>query len=578
MYSSTVIVVLLYCTTIVQLVATEKPNLVIIVADDMGWNDVGFHGSEIPTPNLDALAYNGIILNRHYALPSCTPSRSALLTGKYPYKLGMQEGPLPASTSVALDPKEIIMPQYFKELGYNTHLVGKWHLGYPTKAHLPTNRGFETFFGYLNGYLDYYDGTHFENGISGIDAWRNTTKAWQEFYDKYATTLISDEAVNVIDKHAASGKQNGLFMVVGSPATHRGNRDIHLEPPPFTFGERLNNITDRNRRVYADMMKGLDDCVGNITEALNRNKMINNSVIVFISDNGAATTDTQWHYENHGSNWPLKGEKMSLHEGGVRTVATIWSSEFTNLDLQVQNRLFHISDWFPTLFAAAGGDPNKLVDIDGINHWDSLKSGKNDSPRKELVVDIQGRRNVQAYIKGKWKLIRDYERNDSRADTDDYHGMNLRGKIEYNITEIFNSKVGLAIKRSDLNENTIERLRNEATIAECCTPEEKEKSQANDCHSKYCLYNIDVDPCECNDIAATNSVIVQQLASILEEQRKNLVEEGSFDLDSKGFPGESNYWEPWLDNEAAKGQEIAKPLMVSLTGLTLSLNLARNNN
>ncbi|KAK9512871.1 hypothetical protein O3M35_001191 [Rhynocoris fuscipes] len=376
---------------------------------------------------------------------------------------------------------------------------------------------------------------------------------------------MSDEAVSVIGRHAASGKQNGLFMVVGSPATHRGNRDIHLEPPPFTFGERLNNITDRNRRVYADMMKGLDDCVGNITEALNRNKMINNSVIVFISDNGASINDSQWHFENHGSNWPLKGEKMSLHEGGVRTVATIWSSEFTNLDLQVQNRLFHISDWFPTLFAAAGGDPNKLVDIDGINHWDSLKSGKNDSPRKELVVDIQAKKNIQAYIKGKWKLIRNYNTSIALSCADKYYGVNLRNSIEYNITEILNSKVEQSLKRNNLDSKKIERLRKEATIAECCIPEEKEKSQANDCHSKYCLYNIDVDPCECNDIAATNSVIVQELASILEEQRKLLVEKASYDLYPEGSPGESNYWEPWLDNEDNQSLESETILIIILS-------------
>ncbi|XP_073983477.1 arylsulfatase B-like isoform X2 [Rhodnius prolixus] len=474
----------------------------------------------------------------------------------------MQGPPLLASNPLGINLKNKLMPQYFKDLGYITHLVGKWHVGCHTSQYLPTNRGFDTFFGYQNGFLDYYDGTHSFKNLSGLDAWRNTTKGWKEFYGKYLTTLIAEEAVDVIRRHSATGRNNGLFLVVASPAPHKGNRKLNLEPPPITHGQRMSNISDTNRRIFADVMKALDDTLGEVTVALKEQGMINNSIIVFLSDNGAPTTDYLDHVDNSGSNWPLRGEKMSVHEGGVRTAAAVWASSF-NQSSKTYRGLFHITDWLPTLYSAAGGNLSDLIDIDGINQWFTSGIEENFEERKELLVDMEDVANIEAYIKGKWKLLKNYSPDMMEAFTDNYFGTNLRGSIEYNKTEIYFSKVAMSLPGSLLNDSTIERLRQDSTISQICDPQQQLESENTDCHTKYCLYNIEEDPCECYDLAADNVKIVQELVSILEHYRKQLVKQGNRYLDEKGFPGESNYWEPWIFN-ACSCYMISKLLLLAI--------------
>ncbi|XP_066901742.1 arylsulfatase B [Halyomorpha halys] len=370
----------------------ERPNIVMIVADDLGWNDVGFHSGDVNTPNIDAMAYHGVILTRHYAQPVCSPSRAALLTGDYPLRHGMQGTPCGSGVNDGLPTDVMIMPQYFSKLGYKTHLIGKWHLGYATQEHLPTRRGFDSFFGYLNGFLGYWDGTHFTNVTAGRDVRRNEEGAWRECYGHYLTDVLTKEAVDVIKEHQ---EPDGLLLILSHAAVHTTFMDIEREAP-----NGVQNITGRG--YLRAMVERLDWSVGEVVKAMNERGLLNNTILVFIADNGAPTNSSI--FTNHGSNWPLRGEKDSMHDGGVRTVAAVWSPLFQNLS-HVSDQYFHISDWLPTLYAAAGGNSDELESKDGINQWDSLRSSTQGA-RDTIIINIDEETNTEAVIKNNWKLVK----------------------------------------------------------------------------------------------------------------------------------------------------------------------------
>ncbi|KAL2724742.1 arylsulfatase B-like isoform X2 [Vespula maculifrons] len=229
----------------------QKPNIIVIIADDMGWNDVSFHGSnQIPTPNIDALAYNGVILNSHYVSPLCTPSRATLLTGKYPTRLGLQHSVLLHAEPRGLPLNETLLPQYLKKAGYVTHAVGKWHLGYYKKVYTPTYRGFDTFFGYYNGLQDYYTHNSADlsepNALEGFDMRRNLSIAWDTL-NKYSTDLFTEESVRLINSHDT---KDPMFLYLAHLAPHSGNSNDLLQAPDEEIA-KFGYINDPERRIYA---------------------------------------------------------------------------------------------------------------------------------------------------------------------------------------------------------------------------------------------------------------------------------------------------------------------------------------
>jgi arylsulfatase A-like enzyme len=217
-----VLLLLFVCAVENSLQQQIKRNVVVVMADDLGYNDVSFRGSdEIRTPNLDALAYNGVILNRFYTPPLCTPSRSSFMTGKYPYRLGMQHFVIVSDEPWAVGKEEKFMPEYFKEAGYSTAMVGKWHLGFYQQQFIPTKRGYDKFFGYLGPYIGYYDYSleMFNRNYSrGYDMRRNE-RIDKNFDPIYATDLFTRETVKVIEEH---DKKKPLFLVVNHLAPHAG--------------------------------------------------------------------------------------------------------------------------------------------------------------------------------------------------------------------------------------------------------------------------------------------------------------------------------------------------------------------
>ncbi|KAL6419854.1 hypothetical protein ACFW04_011151 [Cataglyphis niger] len=377
----------------------QPPNIIVIIADDLGWNDVSFHGAdEIPTPNIDALAYNGVILNRHYVLPICTPSRTAFLTGKYPIRTGMQGFPLRGAEPRGIPLNNILLPEYLRKIGYATHLVGKWHVGYYTRNYGPTRRGFDTFVGYYSGYIEYFNHSLYESEQLGYDLHRIVGDNHKiEYSYDYMTDLITDEAENIISSHNPS---KPLYLQLAHLAPHSSGVEDAMQVRNWTETNiTLGYIKDINRRKYASVVATLDESVGRVIDALKRTDMLKNSIIIFIADNGAQTEGLM---QNYGSNYPLRGLKFSLFEGSIRGTACIYSPLIDHLS-RVSTQLFHITDWLPTLYSAAGGNPNDLKQLDGIDQWSVIKNAR-DGKRKSILINIDEKINSEAALIGSYKL------------------------------------------------------------------------------------------------------------------------------------------------------------------------------
>lgn len=506
--------------------ASDRPNIVFILADDLGWNDVGFHGSsQIPTPNIDALAYSGIILNRYYVTPICTPSRSALMTGKHPIHTGMQHTVLYGAEPRGLPLKEKLLPEYLKGLGYTTRLVGKWHLGSWKLEYTPKWRGFDSHLGFWTGHHDYNDHTAVERPGWGLDMRRNTDLAY-DLHGKYSTDIFTKEAVRLINDHNVS---QPLFLYLAHAAVHSGNPYNPLPAPDETV-QKFDYIENYNRRRFAAVLSKLDDSVGQVVQALGNRNMLENTIIVFSTDNGGPAEGFNL---NAASNWPLRGVKNTLWEGGVRGVGLLWSTKLNNTK-RVSEQTMHISDWLPTLFCAAGGNVSKLGDIDGYDLWSTL-SNDEPSPRIDVLHNIDDLYGSAALTVGEWKIIKGTNYN---GIWDSWYGPDGR-QGKYDIDLIRKSPAGVSlskIKRSASRE-VIEDLREKAKF-DCAKNETKEII----CKPLVtpCLFNVREDPCEMKNLAAVYPEILQALVKVLQDYNATAVPPGNLPLDPRGDP---KFWE-----------------------------------
>ncbi|XP_043483338.1 arylsulfatase B-like [Leptopilina heterotoma] len=536
---------------------TKRPNIILILADDLGWNDVSFHGSnQIPTPNIDALAYNGLILNNHYVAPLCTPSRASLLTGKYPIHTGMQHSVLLEPEPRGLPLTEKLLPEYLREVGYKTHAVGKWHLGFYRKDYTPCYRGFDSHFGYWNGLQDYY--SHIVQSTlekyRGFDMRRNMSVAW-DTAGKYSTDLFTEEAIRQIDEH---NQRDPMFMYLAHLAPHTGNNDKLFQAPDEEIA-KFTYIQDPERRIYAAMVSKLDQSVGEVVAALKRRGMLDNSVIVFMSDNGAPTMGI---YGNRGSNHPLRGIKASPWEGAVRGSAAIWSPLIKN-PKRVANHLMHISDWLPTLYSAAGYDPKALGKIDGKNLWSTLVTEEN-NPRDEIIINIDEIDNYSAIRKGDFKYL-----NGSAKNGDSWYGDTGRPEKfptegvspKFNPEDVLQSKVGIAISQLNLSsiQGTDEKNPSHKmtlTSREILTLRRDAELICNlkqnitcDPLKAPCLFNIKKDPCERINLATTHPDILKSLESSILFYKKTMTPASNVPNDPKANPINWNgIWTTWNDS------------------------------
>lgn len=534
---------------------SDKPHIIVLVIDDLGWNDVGFHGSnEIPTPNIDALAYNGMILNRHYTQPTCTPSRAALMTGKYPIRLGMQGAPIGEGSPNALPLDEKLLPQHLKDLGYSTSLIGKWHLGYYKKECTPISRGFDTHFGYYNGWIRYNDSVVFttDGSVSGIDAWENNQHAGEKLRNKYNTDVFTDEAINIIKAHDT---EKPLFLDLSFTAVHAiGNSRLQVRD--FQQNEKqFGYIKDPDRRMFAGVLSAVDESVGKIIEALHEKSMLNNSIVLFIADNGGATEDSKGMFRNTASNWPLRGWKTSVAEGGVRGVATIWSTMIKKKNF-VSQKIFHLTDWLPTFYAAGGGNVSNLGQIDGINQWDHLTGKAAHSPRKEVLLNIDEVKGDEAIIVGNWKLVKilkattEFGGSTGREDEYNYNMSSVVATTTHQILNSYSNKTN-----EDTNKTTHQfwRIRNHAKIDKHCKNRINDTNNENGPHAKCfqegCLFRINEDHCEFKDLSKKRVEVVSKLRRKLVKYRKALVKQMTNIYDPNSDPKYfHNYWSPWISD------------------------------
>ncbi|XP_025417758.1 arylsulfatase B-like [Sipha flava] len=536
---------------------TSKPNIVFIMADDLGWNDLSFHGSdEIPTPNIDALAFNGVVLNNMYTQPVCTPSRVALMTGKYPIKLGMQGPPIYGAEPNGLSLSEKLLPEYFRELGYTTRAIGKWHLGYYRTAYTPTRRGFDSHFGYYTGYISYYDyilQDVYQNfgEFHGFDMRRNDTIAW-DVVGKYATDVFTDEAVRLIKTQPTD---KPLFMYLAHVAVHTGNRGKYLEAPQSEIN-KFSHILDPNRRTYAAMVSKLDESVGRVVQALDEQKMLHNTIIVFMSDNGSPSFDDSGRNfgsaagvtPNWGSNFPYRGIKNTLWEGGVKSPSLIWAPHFQE-NPRVSKQLMHITDWLPTLYSAAGGNPGFLPkDMDGTDQWTALTLNL-PSQRNFVLLNIDEKQRYAAIIKDSWKLIVGATANGS---LDGFYGA-TRPRTPYNVTAVMYSPAGRALARlsdalpyaSAAGARDLLAMRYESTVR-CGQSAGGPRARSPCPTGEACLFDLLADPCETVNVAKKYVAVSAQLYEALKYYRRLLVPQTNKPFDPNGNPARFNgTWTTW---------------------------------
>jgi arylsulfatase A-like enzyme len=372
--------------------AAKQPNIVHIVADDLGWKDVGFNGAtDIKTPNIDGLAAGGAKFTQFYVQPMCTPTRAALLTGRYPFRYGLQTIVIPGPAGYGLDTSEFLMPQCLKDAGYQTAIIGKWHLGHADTKYWPKQRGFDYQYGAMIGELDYF--THSDAGV--LDWFRNNKPVREK---GYTTQLIGTDAVKYINRQSAD-KPFYLYLTFNAPHTPY--------QAPKEYVDRYQNIEDPTRRTYAGMVTCLDDEIGRVIAALDKQGLRDNTLIIFHSDNGG-TKNAMFAGQMADlsktkipcDNGPYRDGKGSLFEGGTRVAACAnWPGK---IKAQTVDGIIHAVDLYPTLAALAGASTAKCKPLDGVNVWDTIAAGK-PSPRSEVIYNVEPFRG--AVRQGDWKLI-----------------------------------------------------------------------------------------------------------------------------------------------------------------------------
>ena len=396
----------------------SKPNILIILADDAGYSDFGFMGSdEIKTPNLDKLASDGVTFNNAYVSASvCSPSRAGLLTGMYQQRFG-HECNLDSDVNNSFDPNQITIAEALKTKGYRTGLIGKWHLGDKKQNH-PLNNGFDYFWGFISGARNYFYNPSEEsrNSIRNVVENNSPTK-----FDGYLTDVLGDKAVDFIEKNHQSNSPFFLFLSFNAPHT-----------PMQAKKEVLEKFKDNPRKVYASMMWSMDEAIGSVINELKENGQYNNTIIYFLSDNGATSS------KSSSSPFPFKGWKGNQYEGGIKTPMIMTWKNKIKPNTQF-NGFISSLDIFKTSLEVSNVDKSSMKNADGKNIMISLN---NKTIENE---DLFWRKDKMATVRsGNYKLIR----------------LNDTSTVLYNIKKNYYEDLDLKTKESNIHDSLFKKLSN----------------------------------------------------------------------------------------------------------------------
>ncbi|KAL7560174.1 hypothetical protein ACA910_016603 [Epithemia clementina (nom. ined.)] len=489
----------------------KKPHILIIIVDDLGSHDLGIHGTGIHTPNSNDLAYNGVYLDNYYVLPYCSPTRAALLSGKYPLHTGLHDIVLPRSAA-GLPLKEETLADLLLRGGYHTNAIGKWHVGHSSWLQTPTFRGFDEFYGFYFGSEGYF--SHDHNGAYDLrhDKRRNCGQGCSEVVDErdnYSTPIFAREAIRMMEQYAANTtkdeqRKRPLFQYLAFQAVHCPNE------VPQEYIDIYENTTDWSdeRKVYAGMLTAADEAIGDVVEAYKKAGLWEDTLVIFTTDNGGPTT---YGCVTGASNYPKRGGKYTLWEGGTTGDGFLSGPALPKLGVPLGKgrfpHLFHVVDWLPTLAEWAGVVPRNLDELDGMSQVQSLKEGH--ATRNELFIGYVTRFSDNTWFGPclrykNWKVVQgDY------AGPDEYDA-NASG-----------------------------------------TPQPMVGGQSN---SSYLLYDLEKDPMESTNMAPDYPHVLEDMIYKLQLYQQSYVAPQINDASDCPFPGFTEYadfppvWEPWCHN------------------------------
>lgn len=363
--------------------STNPPNVIFILADDMGWGDLSRFGcADYVTTNLDRIATQGTTLTRAYTWPVCSPSRAALLTGMDPRRVGVPAVLLPGGSGI--NSNSYTMAEHLRRQGYATALVGKWHLGYSNNA-LPNARGFDTFFGFRGGQINFTNYYYSTEGTN--DLWENNTDVAASYIGQYCTRVFTQKALDFID--ANTNRPFFLYLAYNAPHYPLSRYETNVVA-------EYSYITNLNRRYFAAMVRAMDDGVGEVLSKLQQRNLTSNTLVWFMTDNGPMSNQG-------GQPAPFRGEKFQLLDGGIRVPALVqWPGRIPANS--TNDAPFLITDVFPTVAAATGLPVPPSLRTDGTNQLPALLGG---APGYDHTLTLfnDGSFSRRALVMDEWKYI-----------------------------------------------------------------------------------------------------------------------------------------------------------------------------